>query len=148
MGHSLLKHSGKCGGNLYPDITRMFSVRTPSVSITAEGIFVGVVELQMANNKNSALELGCEKCGENLDKSEFTEKVGITCMVCRKTKKAGEVFTCVQVSAICAECADFLSTENKETLPDYIKPLSSVLRITKEINLVSYADILQQTIRI
>lgn len=148
MGHSLLKHVGQCGGNLHVDISRMFSIRTPSVNITSQGIFVGVVELQMVKGKNATYELTCEKCAENISKENFNEDAGVTCMVCRKTKPSDEVSCCEQIAAICTECAGFLSDRNTQPIPDYIRPLSAVVRITRDMKLKTYSEILKQNIQL
>lgn len=148
MGHSLLKHVGECGGNLHVDITRMFTIRTPSVTITPRGIFVGVMELQKVKGKDSTYELTCEKCSESISKEDFAEDAGVTCMVCRKTKPSDEVSCCEQIAAICHECAGYLSDGNKEPVPEYIRPLSSVVRITKDMKLKTYSEILKQNIQL
>lgn len=146
MGHSLLKHMGNCGGNLHLDITGLFNIKTPSVSFTSSGISVGVVELQLAKGKSSNYELTCEKCGECIGKQDFDQIAGVTCMVCRKTKILDDVKCCIQITAICTECIAYLSDENTEPLPEYIRPLSMVVRITKDMKLKPYSDILKQAI--
>ena len=148
MGHSILKHKTKCGGFLHVDISRMFSLRSPSVTLTKEGIFIGVVELQTVSGRQGEYELTCEKCSISIPKKHFEEAVGVSCMVCRKTKGTNEVFHSTQIAAVCKECRGYLSEGNKDSVPEYIQPLLNYMRITKDMKFIPYSQLLEQNIRI
>lgn len=144
MGFSLFKHNKiKCGGNLIMEITDMFSIKTPSLSITPEGIYVGVVELGLAGYKKPTFMFCCEKCGDTIKKEKFEEEIVVTCMICRMNKPLGEISTCNQISSICADCVQCLGADNTEPIPEHLKAISSWLRITADIKLKNYLDILK-----
>jgi len=147
MGHSLLKHKG-CGGNLYMSLSKMFIVKTPSVSYTVEGIFIGTVELTLANSRKPAFEYNCEKCRESIQHGEFEENIEIVCMACRKNHSIVETSCFQQITAICDECVAFLSEKNTEIIPDYLKSIALWIKITKDIKLKPYSEILKLPIQL
>lgn len=149
MGFSLFKHNkAKCGGDLSLEITDMFSIKTPCVSVTPDGIFVGVVELGLENHRKPAFNFCCNKCGDYIEREKFDIEIVATCMVCRKNKSLGELSTCYQISSICEECIKFLSVDNTDTIPDHIKPIASWMRLTPDIKLKNFLDIFKAPIQL
>ena len=148
MTKSLFKHAG-CGGNIYVDISKAFEWPTPSLTITPEGISVGVTEFRVKRqSKKSGPVLRCDTCEEEWLLQEAVEHVEADCQICGDTKPIAQMGNNRQVQCACKSCQDVImgvkspENERQRRVMEFI-----FFGNTKSISFVSFADILSKPIR-
>lgn len=135
---SILKHK-KCGGELFIDLSNMFTFKTPSAAISPDGIKVGVVEFQ--TKARGSLRLSCSKCDSELNPAE-SEEILVMCALCKSYHPVDEVYTSYQINALCGNCRDMISGK-KEPSPS----MQDVVRLLhldwKNFKMDSFENILK-----
>src|ERR1041385_4573987 len=147
MTESIMKHR-KCGGNLVLDLAGMFTFKTPSLSITSEGIVVGVTELQY-NPKGEPFFV-CGKCQTQLSLKDSTD-ILVECVFCEHTHPATKIFCSsgqgLQLPDICEDCLKMLRGEKEPT--EEIKKVTQFLKLPKDgLVFKSYSDVFKIKINI
>jgi hypothetical protein len=139
MNYSLFTHKS-CGGTLLPDCGNMFTIKSPSLSISLTGVKIGVLEIQSKNN-SGVLLLNCSKCDASIKSTELDEIV-CECVICHKKGDIKEMNVSKEYPLFCDSCKAILageaeSPEDMRRVFSYlsaptksaIKPLTTVLKI-------------------
>lgn len=145
MSFSLFKHS--CGGNLHPDITHLFSIRTPSLSIGPGGINIGTVEIQMKSGKSVRIKFRCDSCNELVSPDE-PESLVSKCLTCNQLKPIEEMSTSHQIPAICDSCVTVLTEGYTGEIPSVLKPVAEYVTITPEFKLSRISSVFDMNLTI
>lgn len=148
MTVSIFKHRG-CGGNVYVDISRAFEWPSPSLTITAEGISVGVTEFRLKKQtKKSGPILRCDNCDEEWVLQDSVEHLEAECQVCGTVRPVSEMGNNRQVQCACKSCQDVMtgakSPENsrQRKVQEYI-----FFGTTKNVSFTPFVEILSKPIR-
>lgn len=94
----------KCTGKLVLDCTSMYLIQSPSIKITVNGVFPGVVQIDSNKAKGNA-RLICSKCGDTFStKNEFEDEVLETCGLCGKNYPPSEIKINDYFTGLCIHC--------------------------------------------
>lgn len=145
MNFSVLSHKN-CGGYLYADVRDIFCIETPSISISPDGIFLGVLELNLASSKEPKIKFRCGKCNSTL--SNDSKDVYAKCLACSKIKEIAVMYTSKEIPCICEDCLESLREENDNPIPEHLLNIASWIRITKSIKVVKLTTILKKKVHI
>lgn len=145
MANSMLIHAGSCRGLVFPDVTNLFTVKSPSLVISARGLSLGVLEIQY-NSGSSKISLICSKCKEEIPPKNFAEEIMVECNICHKHKVAKECFTSRTVSVFCTDCKEAMA--GKREAPPEIKTMLSYLQIPSESHTKPITEILKSNINL
>lgn len=103
----------KCGGNIVMDCSSLYKIQSPSVVITTKGISPGMVQIDIANKRESS-KLMCSSCGQIFQtKEEFDTEILETCIICEHEKSPSEIMINDYVNKICKECIDRANNPDK-----------------------------------
>ena len=69
-----------CGGEVRINLGGMFSVQSPSVVPTADGLSIGILQLSENESSESKCEFICISCGEEVD----VEELEVECSICQR----------------------------------------------------------------
>ncbi len=124
MANSTFVHANDCGGVLNLDLSGGFSMKTPSLSISPDGIMAGVLELQMNNRIVPAFY--CEHCQETV---KDVDEINVQCSLCSTYNPVSESHTSRQINIMCEGCRAMLSGEKEPN--DKIRSIAMYLSIKK-----------------
>lgn len=143
---STFKHAD-CGGELILDVAAMFSFRTPSLSISPEGITVGVLELESRRTKNALPTFCCAKCSENIALKDFKE-IETMCLVCRGYKSVGISYISRELSCICSDCKKALENPRSAGISESVKRVLTYINTpTRGFSFVKFTDVLEMKLK-
>ena len=129
----------RCGGQLFMDILGMFTLRVPSLSVTPEGITVGVCEL-LPKTKGSPV-FRCSKCDNEIDVTS-SDEIQVKCSICHEDHSVTKTFCTYHLDSVCEDCLLMLTGEKKPT--EEIKKITARLVLPKTgIKYVTYAEVLK-----
>lgn len=133
----------KCGGNLFLDLSGLLCLKTPSLSISPEGITVGVSEIQY--NKKAQPSFSCDKCGKSVACTN-SEEIMVECSLCGNFVESPNISNCFQIPACCESCKNQLS--GKEKPSDKIARIAEYLVLPKGLNFIPYSELLKKRFNI
>ncbi len=111
-----MKHK-KCGGSIVMDLTGLYIINSPSISITPKGISPGMIQIDSCVNKSHA-KLICNKCNQVLStKEDFEEEIIESCGVCGNEYDPSQIHVTDYISKICNECLNSKSTKTRTSNP-------------------------------
>lgn len=145
MTTSFMKHS-ECMGNVFLDVSRLFTMQVPNISLQSNSISIGAFELQRVRAKNVRPELFCVKCHErfSLSEKEGLLEIIVECSVCRTYKPMGEILNCAELSRVCLECKGHITAGPKaKSPPEHIKPYLRYLSFSKDTTFVPLESLFQ-----
>ena len=143
MTDTPLKHK-KCRGSLAINLTDRFSISSPGIGISPEGITIGVLEIKEKSPKKNSIVLHCLKCSKDMESSEI-ESVEYCCIFCREIVPAENVFFSHQMGGTCGNCLAVLRGEKKTDNPELMNLLSCFLLPKEGFEFVSLASILKNS---
>lgn len=139
MASTFFTHRG-CGGSLVVDCSGMFSLRSPSISVSSMGISIGAVEISEKMGNLSKLMLTCIKCEAVLEIPEKEEEISVECVICHKKKPVKDILVSREYSSFCTTCNSVLNGEKSAPegmgrtfsflappTKSYVKPLATIL---------------------
>lgn len=93
-----------CSGNVVVDLSSLYTLRSPSISISTRGLAHGMVQIESSKNKKPAVLL-CEKCDQAFtNKEEFESGILEKCEVCQELYPPGELRVTDYIPLICEDC--------------------------------------------
>lgn len=93
-----------CGGSIVIDCSNRYVLRSPSVKITSNGVFPGVLQIDAIGGKTSNRFM-CAKCNAIFStKEEFEEELVDTCFLCHEEHSVSKLFFVEGISYICDSC--------------------------------------------
>jgi hypothetical protein len=122
----MFKHRG-CGGTLMIDLTGGFSISTPSVAVTPEGVGIGPIEIAEGNSRTPAIAFNCRECGNKI--TDYND-VEIVCDICQRYRPVVTSFVIRGVGCTCEVCKDVVdgkkqpTNERQKLHLKYLKPNS------------------------
>lgn len=144
MTTNLLQHSGKCRGTLMIDLTGRYTISSPSLNITVNGISPGAAEIR-ENPHCTRSALTCTKCGDTFN-AENVDSISSTCCICGKVKPASEIWVAHILTNICTSCKDAFEGTSEPKNADIQETLSYFLIPKGSISFVLLSDILKKSI--
>lgn len=148
MTKSIFKHHG-CGGNVYVDISRAFEWPTPSLSITENGISVGVTEFRLKKpSKKSGPVFRCEACEEEWLFSEAVKHMDGECNICGTLSPIEDMGNNRQIQCACKSCQDVITGSKPPENARQRKVVEFLFFGTsKGISFTKYSEILSKPLR-
>lgn len=140
----ILKHA-KCRGDLILEISSLYLIKAPSISITKSGIGVELVEITAKGSGNSDVKCICRKCGENLSIKD-TKEILCLCSLCGNYLPIEELSGSNDFSIICNKCKSYLQEPDISKLPDFIKRLKMFIKSDRKLETYSISELLQKKI--
>jgi hypothetical protein len=122
MANATFLHGKECKGILHLDMSTGFTLKTPSLGISPNGIVVGVLELQARSKITPTFY--CEMCSQSVTNAE---EINVQCSICDKYNPVKDCHTSHQINILCEECRSMLSGEKEPN--DKIKNISKYLSI-------------------
>lgn len=107
----------KCGGKILLDCTSMYSIQSPSIRITPNGILPGVIQIDL-NKEGKGSRYVCSTCGEILfGKEQYEKEIVEICCLCGEQHCPSEIRINDYISGICINCISKATSNDKELNP-------------------------------
>lgn len=140
-----LRHNGKCKGKIVLDLCNMFSLTTPSIRFTDEGIVAGVVELSaIAKPQQFSAVFTCLKCGQKHEIASATNFVDGQCSICSKWFPLKNLSENPMIATVCNNC--IISIIEGGTT-EFAQNISTYLRLDKNTKFTPLSEVIKLPVR-
>ena len=140
-------HKG-CGGSFSVEILKVFTWRSPSISLTEDGLKIGVSEFRAnPNRKSGGPSFVCDKCEEVVAFADMKKEAEMTCQLCQEEFPVEEMGRCRQLQCVCESCQKVLTGNKQATSPVVQKAIQYIfLGINSDIKFTKITDILSKPV--
>jgi hypothetical protein len=144
MTDTPLKHR-KCMGSLAVNLTNRFTISSPSIAISPEGMTIGVLEIKEKGSNAGNMSLICLKCSKDVD-SQDTDSMVSRCVFCGEINPIENIFFSHQIGGTCGNCLKILRGEStKNENPELVNLLSCFSLPKEGFDFVSLATIMKKS---
>ncbi len=140
-------HAGKCRGTIYPDVTGLFVIKSPSLVVSTKGLSLGPLEIQFKGN-SPTVDLICAKCEKKIPQEKYAEEILVECDLCHKHHPADETFTSRSISRFCQNCRDVMAGKEGAVAPEELKSAIKWLAVPSDSQVKPVSEVLKTKISV
>lgn len=144
---NIFYHKG-CGGVMSIDILKSFTWKSPSITLTPDGLKIGVTEFRGTSGKKNGVAFSCNKCDKEISIADAGSELELECTVCQKKFSIEHVSNNRQLQCVCDDCQQVLTGKKEPTTArqkDFVKYIFLGAK-QKDISFVPVTTILDKSV--